>query len=749
MITETSLTLPNIINFMPNPIYWCDLEGRMKGCNDAQAKLLGVQGNKSLIGKVIFDLPSKLMQKTQLRDAHKRVITADCVLSIEEKYLNAKQTPLVFLSKISPIYSEKNKIIGVLSISVDITHEQAEHQNQIWILENIIGKVPGHIWWKDKDCRFLGCNDAQASMAGLELRSEIKGKTSYDAIVKNQPEKERRRQAKLIDDVDKKIIATGKHVVIEEPLVLPTGEKAVYLSRKEPLLDSNGKIIGIVGVSFDITPQKEAEKLKIDNEKHQTKAESDKKYRDKIDQAMHDLGSPLSSLKNAVQFTTSMSEQERKVVVAVINKINDIGYGLLSDYSSDIPDNQKPQDMLVSEVLLQELSSKRNEHKYSGVELIDNINLNANFSFIRIEPIDFTRMMSNLINNAVEALEGRDNKKIEIELSQNTINVILTIHDNGKGMPQELIDSIKNKTHKSYDKKNGHGLGWQQIRDTIERNMGKFSISSSEGEWTNINVFFPLVRTPSWVASNVKIIKGDMVVVVDDEPSVHIAWDTKLAPFVAKMPNLEIKHFTFGSDALKFLNKLTDKEKQKVCLLTDYELLNQKINGLDIIEQTGIKRATLVTSHYADFKIRERAKKSRIKILPKDLTFAVSITLDKKIRAGSKKVDLVWIDDNLPWMEGLIEDHYSNLKVDKYEEPISFLEDVAQYPLSTKVVLDMFYTNAGVWQLDGFDVAKKLHEMGYSNLYMAAGETIKKRIPDYLKVIYKDDVHGLSRLDKL
>ena len=316
-------------------------------------------------------------------------------------------------------------------------------------------------------------------------------------------------------------------------------------------------------------------------------------------------------------------------------------------------------------------------------------------------------------------------------------------------MPQELIDSINNKTHKSYDKKNGHGLGWRQIRDTIERNLGRFSIGSSEGKWTIINLYFPLVRTPSWVASNIKVIKDDIIVVIDDEPSVHIAWDTKLAPFISKMPTLEVKHFTKGSAALKFLGKLTEKEKQKICLLTDYELLKQKLNGLDIVEQTGIKRATLVTSHYADFKIRERAKKSRIKILPKDLTFAVSITLDKKIRAGSRKVDMVWIDDNLPWMDGIIEDHYSTLKVDKYEEPMSFLEDIKAYPLNTKIVLDMFYTNAGVWQLDGFDVAKKLHELGYNNLYMAAGETIKRRIPDYLKVIYKDDVNGLSRLDKL
>jgi len=544
------------------------------------------------------------------------------------------------------------------------------------------------------------------------------------------------------------VITSGRPIVVEERSQTASGKAEIWLSRKEPLRDNTGKIVGIIGVSIDITAQKEAERLRLENEAHKAIVAEQEKAKKRASQAVHDIGSPLSSLRNVVQFTKNMTEHERIAVITAMNSISDIANNLLNAYTNPELLDKKPQDMLVSAMLLQVVGNKRYEHKDSDVEFKVNFDLDANFSFIRTISSDFGRMISNLINNSVDALEGRSDKKIEIELSQNTTQVVIAIIDNGKGMPKELIENIESNAHKSYDKEGGHGVGWSQIYDTIQRNLGKFAIYSTIGKSTKVVLAFPKIRTPSWIAEEIKVIKDDVIVVVDDEPSIHMAWDTKLAPFIDKMSTLQIQHFSIGAEAVTFINNLSARDKKNICLLTDYELINQNLNGLDIVEQTGIKRSTLVTSHYTNLDIRERARKSRIKILPKELAFAVSIMLDKKIKAGSKKVDMVWVDDNLAWVEGLINDHYSTLKIDKYEEPISFLEDVASYPLNTKIILDMYYMDAGVFHLDGFDVAKQLHDMGYNNLYMAAGETIKVRIPDYLKVVYKDDVIGLSMLDK-
>jgi len=66
-----------------------------------------------------------------------------------------------------------------------------------------------------------------------------------------------------------------------------------------------------------------------------------------------------------------------------------------------------------------------------------------------------------------------------------------------------------------------------------------------------------------------------------------------------------------------------------VFLLTDYELLQQNLHGLDVISQAKIKNSILVTSHHNNQEVRELAKLSNTKILPKPLAPEVPINILK------------------------------------------------------------------------------------------------------------------------
>ena len=437
------------------------------------------------------------------------------------------------------------------------------------------------------------------------------------------------------------------------------------------------------------------------------------------------------------------------MVREAVNSISDIANNLLNIYKNPDALDKKPQPVLVSTALLEVLSNKRYEHKDLNVKFATNFDLDTSFAFIRILPVDFKRMLSNIINNAVDALDNKQDGFVNLELSNDSEWVIIAIDDNGKGMSREMEDQIRHNQQQSHDKANGHGLGLNQVHDTVNQNFGKFDIYSTPGSGTSIIVRFPKIRTQRWIAKEIKITKDDTIVIVDDDHSIHSAWDARLSPILEAMPALKVKHFVIGSEAISFINSLPEKEKQKVCLLTDYELLNQDLNGLDIIEQTQIKRATLVTSHYAKAEIQNLATKLNTKILPKELAYAVSIKIDKQIKPGSKKVDMVWIDDQPGFIDSIIKQHYSHLVIDRYEEPITFMQDVAQYPLNTKIVLDLYYNKVGVYKTDGFTVAKQLYDMGYNNLYLIAGEAIPSdKIPEYLTVILKNDTCGLASLDK-
>ena len=49
-------------------------------------------------------------------------------------------------------------------------------------------------------------------------------------------------------------------------------------------------------------------------------------------------------------------------------------------------------------------------------------------------------------------------------------------------------------------------------------------------------------------------------------------------------PHIHLHHFEIGQQAIEFINALSDSEKQNLLLLTDYELLNQPLHGIDVIQ---------------------------------------------------------------------------------------------------------------------------------------------------------------------
>ncbi|MCE3269101.1 MAG: hypothetical protein K0R49_1353, partial [Burkholderiales bacterium] len=98
-------------------------------------------------------------------------------------------------------------------------------------------------------------------------------------------------------------------------------------------------------------------------------------------------------------------------------------------------------------------------------------------------------------------------------------------------------------------------------------------------------------------------------------------------------------------------------------------------------------------------------------------------------------------------------EYYSHITVDIYYEPEGFMADVWQYPLDTRFILDTNYyrqDNDKPYLLNGFIIARKLHEMGYTKLILFAGEAIKpEKIPPYLTVVLKNDLIKRKNLDKI
>jgi hypothetical protein len=235
--------------------------------------------------------------------------------------------------------------------------------------------------------------------------------------------------------------------------------------------------------------------------------------------------------------------------------------------------------------------------------------------------------VSNLINNAVDALEDKEDGVVTIQLTAEAESITVAIKDNGKGMPASMIEKMLHRRSFTEGKQHGHGLGLQQVWDTLDYNQGTMTANSVLGEGTTIQLTFPRIDAAIWIAQTIHLAPNSIIVILDDEESIHGAWDTRFS-CLTRYPNLHVHHFKQGQEALDFFATLSPQDKERVVFLSDYELLRQPKNGLQVIEESEIKNTTLVTSYYANPKIRDKAIGLNVKILPKQMASIVSLEVE-------------------------------------------------------------------------------------------------------------------------
>jgi len=157
-----------------------------------------------------------------------------------------------------PIFDRQGRLIEILSVGTDATaRKQAEAalREQEQYLRLIVDNIPQQVFWKDTNLVFKGCNRNWAEAAGLNSPEEVVGKTDYDMLPDPDVAERFRRQDRYIVETD----TPQLHVTAKKQKPGANG-KTVWLDiNKLPIHDSNGKVIGILGVLEDITQRKLAE----------------------------------------------------------------------------------------------------------------------------------------------------------------------------------------------------------------------------------------------------------------------------------------------------------------------------------------------------------------------------------------------------------------------------------------------------------------------------------------------------------
>ena len=125
-----------------------------------------------------------------------------------------------------------------------------------------------------------------------------------------------------------------------------------------------------------------------------------------------------------------------------------------------------------------------------GVEVIRNYQ--DSFPPILCYPDELNQVWTNLIHNALQAMENKGSLKIDVK--QQDGSIVVSITDSGKGIPPEILPRIFEPFFTTKPAGEGSGLGLDIVKKIIDKHQGKITVDSSPGQ-TTFTVFLPINST--------------------------------------------------------------------------------------------------------------------------------------------------------------------------------------------------------------------------------------------------------------
>ena len=206
----------------------------------------------------------------------------------------------------------------------------------------------------------------------------------------------------------------------------------------------------------------------------------------------HDLKNPISAIHNMVHSLLQkeyLAPQKETLEVIRASCINSIA--LIKDLLDEKKQQQDTRKELVDmsgllEHCVQLLQAKADEKKQI-------LKLHAEHADVMINRQKIWRVVSNIINNAIKF--SQENSVININLQKKDTNVLLSVHDNGIGIPQELkskiFDLSGEATRSGTVGEKSYGLGLSISQKIVEEHNGKLWFESKDGEGSVFYVELP------------------------------------------------------------------------------------------------------------------------------------------------------------------------------------------------------------------------------------------------------------------
>ena len=364
----------------------------------------------------------------------------------------------------------------------------------------LINTIPDLIWLKDVDGVYLQCNAAFERFYGVP-EADILGQTDYDFV-----------DAELADFFranDRRALEADDVSINEEWLTFAeTGYRGLFQTVKTPVLDTEGHVVGVLGVARDITALRQAEEdLRVINTDLEARVAERTAELDVLNQSLesfvysvsHDLKAPLRGIEGYSQFlqedyAATLDEDGRLFIANIRNGVTRMGE-LIDDllaYSRmerrKLDSNQLDLPAMINQLL----AERADEFAARGVE----IRTDLAAVWVQADASGLSIVMRNLLENALKFSARATPPRIEISVREENHSAIVKITDNGIGFDMTYHDRIFEifQRLQRIEDYPGTGIGLALVKKAMQRMGGKVWAESEPGQGACFYLQLPVAK---------------------------------------------------------------------------------------------------------------------------------------------------------------------------------------------------------------------------------------------------------------
>jgi PAS domain S-box-containing protein len=492
-----SAILTLLMDTIPDRIYFKDTQSRIVRNNAAHARSFGLSPEQC-VGKSDFDFFSREHAERAFADEQVIMQSGQPVIGKVER-LTRHDGRLAWASSTKlPWRDAHGRVIGTFGLSRDVT-EAKEAQDKLaaerTLLRTIIDHLPSRLYVKDLEGRFLLNNQAHLDMLGAKGQNEVVGKTTLDFF----PD-ERGRQA-VADD--RQVLTTGVAIEnVERSDHGPESKRRWSLVTKVPLRDAHGELIGLVGISHDITERKRQEEEARKNAAELARSNAELEQFAYV--ASHDLQEPLRAVASCVQllkkrYGGQLDARADEFITHAVDGTKRM-QALITDllaYSRVGTHPQPFEPVALATVIEEALANLTVAIEESGAV----IKPEPALPNVMGDASQLAQIFQNLIGNAIK-FRGERAPEIRITARREGPELIIAVADNGIGIEGQYFERIFRVFQRLHTRARypGTGIGLAICKKIVERHGGRIWVESQPEQGTTF--FFTLPETRATPASH-------------------------------------------------------------------------------------------------------------------------------------------------------------------------------------------------------------------------------------------------------